>query len=118
MGTTFQDERARRILSRNVRAFLAAMEISENALAQKCKISQKQVNNITQGRTGCGIDALAEIARVFDCQPWMLLVDGLHSSVNRHRRLARVVDRYVSATDGDQELIDAVAAKAVQRGVA
>ena len=114
MGTTFQDERTRRILSRNVKAFLAQMELSENALAQKCKVSQKQVNNITHGRTGCGIDAISEIARVFDCQPWMLLVDGLHKGVNRSRRLARLVDRYLSATDGDQELIDAVSAKTAQ----
>lgn len=116
MGSpTLKDERVRKILAKNVRAFLALMEISENALAQKCDISQKQVNNLTHARTGCGIDALAEIAEVFGCDPWMLLVDDLPAAIKHHRRLSRLVKRYVSATDSDQDLIEALAEKAASK---
>lgn len=78
MGSPLRDEKVRKILARNVKAFLAFQEVSENALATRCKLSQKQINNITNARTGCGIDALAEMARAFGCEPWVLLVDGAH----------------------------------------
>lgn len=116
MGSpVLHDERVRKILAKNVRAFLAMMDISENALAQKCKISQKQVNNLTHARTGCGIDALAEIAEVFGCEPWMLLVDSLPDAIARQRRLSRLVKRYVTADEADQDLIEALAEKAASK---
>ena len=92
MGSPLHDDKIRRILAKNVGAFLAELEISENALAQKCRLSQKQINNITNSRTGCGVDALAEMARVFGCEPWALLVDGLDKDVTRHRRVARCAE--------------------------
>lgn len=116
MGSpVLHDERTRKILARNVRAFLALMEITENALAQKCHVSQKQINNLTHARTGCGIDALAEMAEVFGCEPWMLLVDDLPQAINQHRRLSRLVKRYVSANDADRDLIEALAEKAASK---
>lgn len=112
MGTTFHDERIRKILAKNVRSFLVMLEMSENALSQKCKLSQKQVNNITQARTGCGIDALVEMAGVFGCEPWMLLVNEISRHPSLFRRLGRIVSRYLTANDSDQDLIDALVAKA------
>ena len=112
MGSaTLHDEHLRKVLARNVKAFLGLTELSENALAQKCKISQKQVNNITNARTGCGIDALAEMANVFGCAPWQLLLEGIDKSTSQHRRLARLASRYVKASESDQDLIEHVASK-------
>lgn len=110
-----RDERLRKVLAKNVRAFLALMDISENAAAQKTDLSQKQWNNLTHARTGCGIDAIAEMAELFGCEPWMLLVDDLPSAINHHRRLARLVKRYVSANESDQDLIEALAEKAASK---
>ena len=105
------DERIRRILAKNVRSFLALLEISENALAQKCKMSQKQVNNITNARTGCAADALVELADVFGCEPWQLLVEGMDRVPAMHRRLGRLVSSYVLANDADREMVESVARK-------
>lgn len=114
MGSAnLHDEKLRRTLARNLKLFLAMMEISENALAQRCKISQKQVNNLTQARTGCGIDALAEISAVLGTEPWFLLLEGLTPrTVAHHRRIQRLVTRYMVANEADQDLIEALAQKA------
>ena len=111
MGTQFHDEHLRKTLAKNVRAFLVSLEISENALAQRCKLSQKQINNITRARTGCGIDAISELAGVFGCEPWMLLLDRFDKHVSRNRRLGRLVKRYMDAPEADQDLVDALAEK-------
>lgn len=110
MGSPIHHEYIRKSLAKNVRAYLARMEISENALAQKCKLSQKQVNNITNARTGCGIDALVEMSGIFGCEPWMLLVDDGDKVLNP-RRLDRIVRAYVGAREDDKDLLEAMALK-------
>jgi plasmid maintenance system antidote protein VapI len=112
MGSSvLKNEKIRRELGRNLSAFLETLEMSESQLANRCKISQKQVNNITRARTGCGVDAIAEIASVLGCAPWMLLHPRLGDAIQSHRRLERLVDRYLGATESDQDLIEHVAAK-------
>lgn len=120
MGSpNMHDERLRKTLARNLKLFLSSLELSENALAQKSKISQKQVNNITQARTGCGIDALSEIASVLGCEPWVLLLDHLTPRTVAHeRRLARVVRSYLAASEADQDLIEALVHKTAGREAA
>lgn len=112
MGSpVLHNERIRRTLAKNLKAFLVHAEISENQLAQKCKISQKQVNNVTNARTGCGIDALVEMGHVFSVEPWVLLVDGANDAAEHANHIARVVASYLKAGDNDRELIDAVIRK-------
>jgi hypothetical protein len=111
MGSPIHNERIRKTLAKNVKAFLVMLEISENALANKCKVSQKQVNNITNARTGCGVDVIVEMATVFGCEPWQLLLEDLPQVVTHHTRLARLVARYVQASESDQDLIEHVAQK-------
>ena len=112
MGSSaLHNEHLRKVLAKNVKAFLALTELSENALAQKCKISQKQVNKITNARTGCGIDALYEMASVFGCEPWQLIFEGMEKSISHHQRLSRLVSRYSKASESDQDLIENVASK-------
>jgi transcriptional regulator with XRE-family HTH domain len=90
MGSpTLRSETARRTVARNVRALLAAREWSENELARRSGVSQKQVNNITHARTGCGIDALDAIARTFNTAPWVLLVPEVADLGERYADVER-----------------------------
>jgi hypothetical protein len=113
MGSPVHHDKIRRTLARNLKHHLAMHELSENGLAQKIKISQKQVNNITNSRTGCGIDALQEIANVLGIEPWMLLIDN-GDKVIKPARFGRVVGTYLQATDDDRDLIEALVAKTVR----
>ena len=68
----------RHTLARNLRALPADQKLSENQLAQMSGVNQKQINNITNERTGCGIDALDAIGRALQVPAWVLLVPQLH----------------------------------------
>lgn len=118
MGSPIQHQRIRKTLARNVKAFLASLEISENALANKCQVSQKQINNITNARTGCGTDALVEMANVFGVEPWMLLLEELPKILPHYRRLQRLVNSYAAANDADQDLIEQVASRSTPSSAA
>ena len=71
------DQTIRETLSRNVTSLLRQHQLSENQLARLSGVSQKQVNNVCRQRTGCGVDAIAALARVFRIPPWLLLVPNL-----------------------------------------
>lgn len=113
MGSPIHNEKIRKILARNVRGFLSMLEISENAMANKTKskVKQKQINNITNARTGCGIDYLQEMAEIFGCEPWMLLLDDMPRDFQHHRRLGRLVHLYMNASEVDRDLIEQIAQK-------
>jgi transcriptional regulator with XRE-family HTH domain len=114
MGSPIKHEQIRRVLARNLKHLLAQAEMSENALAKKIKLSQKQVNNITSRRTGCGIDALQEIAGIFGVEPWMLIFDG-GDRIIKPQRVSRCMNSYLSASDDDRDLIEALISKTVGR---
>jgi DNA-binding Xre family transcriptional regulator len=98
-----KSEKIRAVLARNMRAMLATQRWSENELARRSKVSQKQINNIAMERTGCGIDALDAIANAFACEPWQLLLADFHRISDVPARSARVVHSYVGMPRADQE---------------
>ena len=74
MGSpVLKDPTIRRTLARNINRLLVEHGLSQNRLAQLSGVNQKQVNNVCRERTGCGIDALALIARVLQVRPSQLL---------------------------------------------
>jgi len=75
MGSPINHEEIRRTLARNVNALCKLRGFSQNALSKKCRLSQKQINNVCRAKTGCGIDALMEIADALGVKPWMLLME-------------------------------------------
>lgn len=91
MGSpTLKSEKLRALLARNVRAMLYTLQWSENELARRSGVSQKQVNNICMARTGCGIDALDAIARAMAVEPWQVLAPGFHLYTDVPARTARL----------------------------
>jgi plasmid maintenance system antidote protein VapI len=70
-------------LAANLRACLDEREWSENELARRSGVSQKQVNNIVRQRTGCGVEVLHELGRALGIQYWLLLLPSLGRPVQR-----------------------------------
>lgn len=92
MGSpSLKSKELRHSLAKNVRAMLETLQWSENELARRSAVSQKQINNVTQTRTGCGIDALDAIARAMAVEPWQLLQSDFHRFTDIAARHARVV---------------------------
>jgi hypothetical protein len=103
-----KSEKTRAILAKNVRAMLATLQLSENELARRSGVSQKQVNNLTQVRTGCGIDALEAIARAMALETWQLLVPGFHLRTEIAGRTARLMNAYLHHAREGRESFDAI----------
>lgn len=103
MGSSvLKSEKIRAVLAKNVRALLEQHQWSENELARRCGVSQKQVNNITMHRTGCGIDALDSIAHSFAIEPWQLLVPGTAKEDDMPQRTGRFLASYFKAAPKDR----------------
>lgn len=99
MGSpTIKDDEARATLQRNVRQILATMELSENMLATRANVSQKHVNNITNGRYGCNIDTVAYIAKALGVPTWYLMVPGAGAAFEDARRIATITEGAVKAS--------------------
>lgn len=101
-----KSEAARKLLAKNIRAMLQTLQWSENELSRRSTVSQKQVNNISMARTGCGIDALDAIARAMAIEAWQLLVPGLRPEIAS--RTARLMNTYLHAAREGREDFDAV----------
>lgn len=100
------DVRAR--LSANLEAFLEVAGISQNELARRSNVSQKQVNNIVQQRTGCGIDALAALAGALGVAPWILLVEDASRLIDSRLKLEKLVAQYADMTPEKRAALDLI----------
>lgn len=97
MGSpVLKSEKTRQLLAKNLRAMLVTLQWSENELARRSNVSQKQVNNIAAARTGCGIDALEAIAKAMAIEPWQLLVPNFHLFTDVASRTARIMSLCLS----------------------
>lgn len=90
------------ILATNLLALLKHHGLSQNALAKRCTVSQKQINNLVRAQTeSCGLDVLVELAGALQVAPWLLLHPDAPKVIGRSNRLARLVDDYVMAGEPD-----------------
>ena len=109
MGSSIlKSEACRKLLAKNVRAMLTTLQWSENELARRSGVSQKQVNNICMARTGCGVDAMAAIAHAMAIDAWQLLVPGFHAHTDIASRTARLMNAYLAAANHGRASFDAV----------
>jgi len=99
-------EKIRALLARNINAMLETLQWSENELARRSNVSQKQVNNICAARTGCGIDARDAIATAMAVQPWQLIVTGLHLHTEVPTRMSRLLSLCTTASREDATKIE------------
>lgn len=106
MGSPIHHEKTRRILAKNLRLFLERDGITQNALAQRCEVSQKMLNNVAHARHGVGIDIVTEIAHAFGVEVWVLLYDGGDSLAEDATRVQRVAHGYTRASSADREVIE------------
>jgi transcriptional regulator with XRE-family HTH domain len=99
MGSpNIEELKLRHWLARNIKHYLRLLEWSENELAKRSGVSQKQVNNITNERTGCSIEAVEWIAREFGVPAWMLMVNGFEDlEVTDIPKLSKLVGQFVGA---------------------
>lgn len=108
MGSpALKSEKIRALLSENLQALMDELDISENELARRSGVSQKQVNNIVNERTGCGTDALDAIARVAGVAAWTLLVPG-YGHIENHPRFTRAVEKFASIRSDAQKAIEVI----------
>lgn len=98
-----RDDSLRSLLSTNIQALLEDLQISQNELAKRSNVSQKQINNIVQERTGCGIDALSAIAAVGNIEPWLLLLPEFKHLAHDRMRFARAARNFASMS-GDKRV--------------
>lgn len=98
-----KSDKIRALLAKNVRGMLATMQWSENELARRSNVSQKQVNNVTMARTGCGIDALDAMAKAFAVETWQLLSPHLMKWGDAPARGSRAYAMFASLTREQQD---------------
>src|SRR5688572_19364903 len=80
----------RQILARNVadRMHRDHNLDTQAKLSAKSRVAQPHISRLLRCTTGITIDALAQLARAFGCQPWELLVD---SHLTRRAALERMI---------------------------
>lgn len=100
--------RTRDILARNLRALMAAHDMTERALAQASGVSQGQINNILNVRTSCSIETAEALAQVFGLTGWHLLLHGLTEDLLSSPTISRMVDGYIRMNGEGRALIDAM----------
>lgn len=104
-SSTIRDDATRKILQTNLRQILATLSLSENMLATRAKVSQKHVNNITNGRYGCNIDTVAYIANTIGVPAWYLLVPGGGRAFEDARRIAIITEGVVGASPEERQSV-------------
>lgn len=102
------DPVARHVLGQNLRAELNKREWSESELSRRAGVSQKQVNNITNERNGCSVEALHWIARALQVPSWWLTLDAASYSDALPSRAERVLLAYLSCSDAERAALDRV----------
>jgi hypothetical protein len=109
MGSpVLKSDEIRALLARNFRAMRSSRQWSENQVARRSQVSQKQVNNIGAERTGCGIDALDAVARALGCESWQLLLPDFDKVADSHVRAARFVHSYLQLGRKEQEAAETI----------
>lgn len=109
MGSpNLKSEHLRHMLANNIKLLLDHMQISENELAKRSGVSQKQINNITHARTGCGIDALEAIAKAGRVWPYMLIHPHFAAIIGNAERYQRLVDSFQQLPPSKRELVEAL----------
>lgn len=109
MGSpTVNDPLARHVLGQNLRAELNKREWSESELARRSGVSQKQVNNITNERNGCSVEALHVVARTMSLPAWWLVLHGASESEALPARTERTLRAYMTCTAAERAAIDRI----------
>lgn len=77
-----------KILGDNIRLFRISNKWSQQELAEKAKISDKEVSHIEKGQRNITINTLTKIAHAFNIDPAVLLIknkDAYSTLLNRNK---------------------------------
>lgn len=66
-----------KVLSTNLKALMRAQQTNPKKVAARIASSKSTVERVTAGDVACRLDTLAELADIFDLEPWQLLIPGL-----------------------------------------
>lgn len=116
MGSpVISDPMTRHVLGQNLRAELNKREWSESELSRRANVSQKQVNNITNERNGCSVEALAWISRALGLPRWWLTMDASAHSEALPTRAERLLYTYMTCTPAERNALDRIVADIEKR---
>jgi transcriptional regulator with XRE-family HTH domain len=99
----------RETLARNLRYIMKIEKLSEEALAKKAGVSQKQINNILNRQHAATIDTLDKIAAAFGLTNWQLMLPNLPDDLISSPSIAKLYKSYINSSDEGRELIDRLA---------
>jgi transcriptional regulator with XRE-family HTH domain len=84
-------------VSRNLRALPDTMQWSEHDLARRSHVSQKAINNILNGSTGCTVSTAEKLAIAFGLHGWQLMLENAPTDAALSSTLTGIVDFMLNA---------------------
>lgn len=96
-------------IAENLRVLMEMANMTQAQLAKKSGLSQRQISNVLNKQTGCGIEAADAMARVFNLNGWQLLMPHLPKEILTSPTLGRLVESYVRASPDGRDMINRVA---------
>jgi transcriptional regulator with XRE-family HTH domain len=95
---------------------MEARNMTQKELEKKSGVSQRQISNILNKQTGCGVEAADALARVFNLNGWHLLIPDLPNELLTSPTLVKLVDAYTHASGEGREMILRVAEREATYG--
>lgn len=105
---TIKRPATRESLARNLKALMDEAGWNQVELSKRSGVSQRQISNILRQETGCSIEHADALGKAFGLQGWHLIMPTLSRDLSTGT-LAKLVDRYASASSEGRAAIDRVA---------
>ena len=104
------DGKTRETLARNVSILMTYNEHTQTALAKKAGISQRTISNICDPNSPHSpkLDSVDAVARAYRLEVWHLLIPDAPLDLLINKRIEKVVDNYVKASETGRDMIHRV----------
>jgi transcriptional regulator with XRE-family HTH domain len=99
-------------IGKTLRALMDREQLTERAVAKRCGLSQKAINNVLRGhRDPKWETTIVPLAKAFRLPPWLLVMPGLDLILDDARRLADIVTIYCAACADGRAVLHMVASR-------
>lgn len=92
-------------IRRNVRRLMEAMDWSEHDLAKRSRVSQKAINNLLNGATGCTITTAEKLARPFGLTAWQIMLEDIQPDAAFSSTLTKIVCKVLKTDSAGRAFI-------------
>jgi transcriptional regulator with XRE-family HTH domain len=98
----------RETLARNLQMLMEVRGWTQTSLAQKSGVSQRQISNILNAKTGCSVEHADALAKAFGLHGWHLIMPSLPEDLV-NGALSRLLDNYLASSTEGRAAIDHLA---------